>query len=227
VKRCLAVLAMIAVPMTLQAQFTITFDAADSYEAHGLIPWLIYTRDVAGYAPNPYLAWTNAPTSGTGVTYNFAASDNPASIRRSDGGTFTFNSGFFTSLLTASEGMYFRGYSSLASYQASRDFVTHRTPDLNDGAYYLVTDIVSSAPTLITLDWQNVAVLELGSTGGVSLDPLGLSGDNFEGFAGDDLRFDYAVAPEPSSLILLATGCVVLLALGRWERSIRTKRHTS
>ena len=139
------------------------------------------------YASSGY---DNGAVSGDNVAFNFFG--DPSAI---SGGTFTFNSAYFTA--AHNDGLNL----TISGFQGATQLFT-------------TTLVLNTTTTqLFTANWSGIDRLTFASSGGVDVNPLGTGTQ----FAMDDFTFNSAVAAEPASLLLLGTG---LLGAGvrRWRQ---------
>jgi hypothetical protein len=201
--RSTVVALLVLLPSIAPAQ-TITFeglgDGAGVPNGYAGLNWQnMYTLNATTYVGGNS-GYNHGRVSGDMVAYNGFA--DPAAVLEGTS-PFTLNSGWFTAAWNDGLQLDMTGYvGGVATYFASNILNTN-------------------GPSFLTFDWMNLSSVSFASSGGVDNESLSGSGEHF---AVDDLTVNAEVtaAPEPASVVLLATGLlgVGVVARRRRKRSL-------
>ena len=196
--RSTVVALLVALPSIAAAQ-TITFeglgDGALIPNGYSGLNWQnMYTLNGTTYGPSGY---QNGRVSGDMVAYNGFGDPSAVLLGTSP---FTLNSGWFTAAWQDQLTLDMTGYvGGVATYFASNILDTN-------------------GPSFLTFDWMNLDQVTFTTSGGVPSQYY--NGTGAEHFAVDNLTINAEVtaAPEPASVVLLATGLLGVGVVARRRR---------
>ena len=211
-RRALVVGAVALAPFALGAQQVITFDDVTSP-----------TQLSAGYAGFDWRRFTvvNGTTLGAGYANAVESPDNVAFgsgeeyiSTMSSSSLFTFNSGYFTSAFEDGATMTVKGYTSPVGYPPPEDPFPYGPGAEQFFAQFVIN---TEAPLFVQLDWAGIYRITFTSHGGTAPPPSHEpGGDGY--FAVDNIAVNYEITPEPSGVVLIATGLGLLAVRRRRAR---------